>query len=80
MTGSEKKLLSQARAEGSLLLLQNHIVNSQWRWQVCEHAVSVRVGKKKKSTTKESSKDDGGWRCLHVHDVLLAFGCLVLNP
>lgn len=42
--------------------------------------LSAFVWEKKKSTTKESSKDDGGWRCLHVHDVLLAFGCLVLNP
>lgn len=32
--------------------------------------------KKKKSTTKESKKDNGGWQCLHIHDMLAAFGFL----
>jgi hypothetical protein len=55
-------------------LSQNQIVCALWIQQVCEHAVSTKVfnkKKKKSSTTKESKKDNGGWQCLHIHDMLV---------
>lgn len=74
-TAASRKGAVRLGSAGSCpLLLRNRIVCSLWIEQVCEHAVTVNVEKKKKKPTKESRKDNGGWQCLHIHALLAALG------